>query len=536
MQISKEVCGFTGGQADTLRKAVGKKKIDLMKKMKGEFIEGAVKHSNADRGKVEAFWEHLEEFANYCFNKSHAACYALIAYWTAYIKAHYPDAFMAALMTADSDDTDRLAIEIAECRSMGIEVLGPDVNESFKDFAIVPHENKIRFGLLAVKAVGSGAVDAVLNARKADGKFTSILDFAKRVNARQFNKKAWDSLIMTGAFDQFGTRSDLLFNLERIQEYGSKSQKEALSGQTDLFGFAGAEDMRVESSIELINAPKQHTDKERLTWERELLGLYVSAHPLDRYVKYFEEQTQPLSQVQPNTDGQKATIGGIVIDVRTIITKSGTKMAFVKMEDKTSEGEVIIFPNLYSEISEKLKIDTVLKIEGKISARDREGNLKSDAQIIAETVSIITDEELENYESTGRRADGLKARKVPQTKTISQNVSNMQKKAFTPKNNSSAVLNKPSEKSIANPSRSAENYQAEKIQRVFVHIKNPSDHESLLSVKKICGKFPGMSEIILVLGEVEKSAIRMPFKVDSNSDLPKELVRLLGEDCVVLKD
>ena len=536
MQISKEVCGFTGGQADTLRKAVGKKKIDLMKKMKGELIEGAVKHSNADRGKVEAFWEHLEEFANYCFNKSHAACYALIAYWTAYIKAHYPDAFMAALMTADSDDTDRLAIEIAECRSMGIEVLGPDVNESFKDFAIVPHENKIRFGLLAVKAVGSGAVDAVLNARKADGKFTSILDFAKRVNARQFNKKAWDSLIMTGAFDQFGTRSDLLFNLERIQEYGSKSQKEALSGQTDLFGFAGAEDMRVESSIELINAPKQHTDKERLTWERELLGLYVSAHPLDRYVKYFEEQTQPLSQVQPNTDGQKATIGGIVIDVRTIITKSGTKMAFVKMEDKTSEGEVIIFPNLYSEISEKLKIDAVLKIEGKISARDREGNLKSDAQIIAETVSIITDEELENYESTGRRADGLKARKVPQTKTISQNVSNMQKKAFTPKNNSSAVLNKPSEKSTLNPSRSAENYQAEKIQRVFVHIKNPSDHESLLSVKKICGKFPGMSEIILVLGEVEKSAIRMPFKVDSNSDLPKELVRLLGEDCVVLKD
>jgi len=535
MQISKEVCGFTGGQADTLRKAVGKKKIDLMKKMKGEFIEGAVKHSNADRGKVEAFWDHLEEFANYCFNKSHAACYALIAYWTAYIKAHYPDAFMAALMTADSDDTDRLAIEIAECRSMGIQVLGPDVNESFKDFAIVPHEKKIRFGLLAVKAVGSGAVDAVLNARKSGGKFTTILDFAKRVNARQFNKKAWDSLIMTGAFDQFGTRSDLLFNLERIQEYGSKSQKEALSGQTDLFGFAGADDMRVESTIELMNAPKQHTDKERLTWERELLGLYVSAHPLDKYVKYFEEQTQPLSQVQPNTDGQKVTIGGIVIDVRTILTKSGTKMAFVKMEDKTSEGEVIIFPNLFSEINEMLKIDTVLKIEGKISARDREGNLKSDAQVIAETVSIITDEELESYESTGRRAEGLKARKVPQTKTVSQKVSNGQKRAFLQKNNSSMVSNEP-KKTVSKPTMSAENYQAEKLQRVFVHIKNPSDHESLLSVKRICGKFPGMSEIILVLGDTEKSAIRMPFKVDSNSDLPKELVGLLGEECVVLKD
>lgn len=535
MQISKEVSGFTGGQADTLRKAVGKKKIDLMKKMKGEFIEGAVKHSNADRAKVEAFWDHLEEFANYCFNKSHAACYALIAYWTAYIKAHYPDAFMAALMTADSDDTDRLAIEIAECRSMGIQVLGPDVNESFKDFAIVPHEKKIRFGLLAVKAVGSGAVDAVLEARKTGGKFSSILDFAKRVNARQFNKKAWDSLIMTGAFDEFGTRSDLLFNLERIQEYGSKSQKEALSGQTDLFGFAGADDMRVESTVELLTAPKQHTDKERLTWERELLGLYVSAHPLDRYVKYFEEQTQPLSQVQPNTDGQKATIGGIVIDVRTIITKSGTKMAFVKMEDKTGEGEVIIFPNLYAEIGDRLNIDAVLKIEGKVSARDRDGNLKPDAQIIAETVSVITDEELENYESTGHRAEGLKARKVPQTKTVSQRVSNGKKHTFSPKNNG-AVSKVQNSNETPNKSRSAENYQAEKIQRVFLHIKNPSDHKSLLSIRKICEKFPGMSEVILVLGEVEKSAIRMRFKVDASSKLLKELVLLLGEECVVLKD
>ena len=535
MQISKEVSGFTGGQADTLRKAVGKKKIDLMKKMKGEFIEGAVKHSNADRAKVEAFWDHLEEFANYCFNKSHAACYALIAYWTAYIKAHYPDAFMAALMTADSDDTDRLAIEIAECRSMGIQVLGPDVNESFKDFAIVPHEKKIRFGLLAVKAVGSGAVDAVLEARKTGGKFSSILDFAKRVNARQFNKKAWDSLIMTGAFDEFGTRSDLLFNLERIQEYGSKSQKEALSGQTDLFGFAGADDMRVESTVELLTAPKQHTDKERLTWERELLGLYVSAHPLDRYVKYFEEQTQPLSQVQPNADGQKATIGGIVIDVRTIITKSGTKMAFVKMEDKTGEGEVIIFPNLYTEIGDRLKIDAVLKIEGKVSARDRDGNLKPDAQIIAEVVSVITDEELENYESTGHRAEGLKARKVPQTKTVSQRVSNGKKHTFTQKNSGTTLKTQAANKTPDKP-QSAENYQAEKIQRVFLHIKNPSDHESLLSIRKICEKFPGMSEVILVLGEVEKSAIRMRFKVDASSKLLKELVLLLGEECVVLKD
>jgi DNA polymerase-3 subunit alpha len=293
MQISKEVCGFTGGQADTLRKAVGKKNIELMKKMKTEFIEGAISHSNADRGKIEKFWDHLEEFANYCFNKSHAACYALIAYWTAYIKAHYPDAFMAALMTADSDDTDRLSIEIAECRKMGIEVLGPDVNESYKNFAIVPHENKIRFGLLAVKAVGAGAVDAVLDARKIDGKFTTVLDFAKRVNSRTFNKRAWDSLIMTGAFDEFGARPDLLFNLEKIQAYGSKLQKEALSGQVDLFaslGDAGA-NMKIDPEIQLQPAPTQNTEKEMLMWERDLLGLYISAHPLDKYGAYFDHQS-----------------------------------------------------------------------------------------------------------------------------------------------------------------------------------------------------------------------------------------------------
>lgn len=542
MQISKEVCGFTGGQADTLRKAVGKKNIELMKKMKGEFIEGAVKHSNANREKVEKFWDHLEEFANYCFNKSHAACYALIAYWTAYIKAHFPDAFMAALMTADSDDTDRLAIEIAECRKMGIQVLGPDVNESYRNFAIVPHENKIRFGLLAVKAVGGGAVDAVLDARKADGKFKSVLDFAKRVNARAFNKRAWDSLIMTGAFDEFGTRSDLMFNLEKIQAYGSKIQKEALSGQADLFSMLGdnGESLaNLEPEIELAPAPKQNTEKEMLTWERDLLGLYVSAHPLDKYVTYFEEQTVPLSQIQPNTDGQRATVGGIVLDLRTIITKAGTKMAFVKMEDKTGEGEIIVFPNLYAEMDGKIQIDAVLKIEGKVSARDRDGNLKSDAQLIAETISVITDEELENYESTGRRADGLKAKKQvaqkPQ-KTVSQSVSAGKTKKWTNepnKTNSKPASSTP--KAPADKSRSAENYQAEKIQKVFVHIKNPNDHENLLAVKKLCGKYSGMSEMILVLGTDNKSAIRMPFRVDSNSSLPKELVNLLGEDCVVIK-
>jgi DNA polymerase-3 subunit alpha len=275
MQISKDWSGFTGGQADTLRKAVGKKKIDLMKKVKPEFVEGAMKVSGASQAVAEKFWDQLEEFANYSFNKSHAACYGLIAYWTAYLKAHYPDAFMAAVMTSDQDDTDRLAIEISECRHSGIEVLPPDVNQSYSEFAVVPGENKIRFGMAGVKGVGSGAVEEVIRARDADGKFKSIGDFAQRVSTNKFNRKAWESLIKAGGFDAYGERSDLLYNLDDIVTYAQRLQKERNSNQADLFG--GLDEAIAIPDITLTPAPTKYTDREQLMWERELLGLYLSA-------------------------------------------------------------------------------------------------------------------------------------------------------------------------------------------------------------------------------------------------------------------
>ena len=408
MQISKEWCGFTGGQADTLRKAVGKKKIDLMKKVKPEFVEGAVKVGGATKEMAETFWTQLEEFANYCFNKSHAACYGLIAYWTAYLKAHYPDAFMAALMTSDHDDTDRLAIEITECKHMGIDVLSPDVNESFVEFAVVPNENKIRFGMSAVKGVGVGAVEEVLRARE-EGTFSSVEDFAKRVSTNKFNRKAWESLIKSGAFDDMGDRSDLLFNLDSITAFASKLQKEAASGQTDLFGMLGSDEAAsIQSTLHLQKAPAKHDDKERLMWERELLGLYISAHPLDRYETYLSEQTQPLTQLVPEYDSRMMTVGGIISSVRTIVTKSGSKMAFVGIEDKFGEGEVIVFPNLYEKVGAKLQQDAVIRVSGKNSARDRDGNLGDESKLIADDIIVITDDDVDNYESTGRKMDAPK--------------------------------------------------------------------------------------------------------------------------------
>jgi DNA polymerase III subunit alpha len=522
MQISRELSGFTGGEADTLRKAIGKKNIEMMGKMRTKFIDGAVELSGAKRNDMEVFWKQLEDFAAYCFNKSHAACYGLISYWTAYLKAHYPDAFMAALMTSDQDDIERLAIEITECKHMGITVLSPDVNESFVEFAVVPGKSQIRFGMAAIKGVGVGAVEEILRARKEE-KFASIEDFAKRVSTSKVNKKAWESLIKTGAFDTMADRSDLLFNLETIQAFASKLQKEAASGQTDLFGGMISD---LQPSVSLQTAPAKHTDKERLLWERELLGLYISAHPLDNYDAYFSEQTMPLSELTSNIDGKKATIGGIITAVRTIVTKSGSKMAFVKLEDKSSESELIIFPNLFEQIGAKLVQDAVVKASGKVNARDRDGNVTSETKLTADEVQFVNDEELNSYQATGRKMAAPKARtKVQAMRTPSAKGASLTMPATTPGN---APSTPPAE-------RPRPLMEEAVIKKLFVNVTNPDDQQTLVELKKICSEHSGFTDMVLVLGSEKKSAIKMPFRVDANEELIGKLVKLLGEDAVVLK-
>jgi DNA polymerase-3 subunit alpha len=516
MQISRELSGFTGGEADTLRKAIGKKNVEMMGKMKTKFVDGAVELSGADRDDMEIFWKQLEEFAAYCFNKSHAACYGLISYWTAYLKAHFPDAFMAAVMTSDADDTDRLAIEMNECKQMGIKVLLPDVNESFVEFAVVPHKKQIRFGMAAIKGVGTAAVEEILRARDSD-KFGTIEDFARRVSTSKVNKKAWDSLIKTGAFDTLADRSDLLFNLETIQGFASKIQKEAISGQTDLFG--GMANMAsVQPKVALATAPVKHTEKERLMWERELLGLYISAHPLDHYATYFEEQATPLMDMTPEMDGRSLTIGGIIATVRSIVTKSGTKMAFVKLEDKTHETELIVFPKLYEIIGAKLIQDTVIRASGKASSRDKEGNQTSDVKMIVDEIQIVNDDELRLYEPTGKKMMKPKQAEVHARRTY----------AKAPPSRTEIERNTGVVAALKPPTE-------ETLKKVYVHVKNPDDQTVLVEIKKICNLFPGLCDIILVLGPEKQSAIKMPFRVDSSDDLVGRLVRILGEDAVVVK-
>ena len=533
MQISKEWCGFTGGQADTLRKAVGKKKIDLMRKVKVDFVEGAIKHGGATKEIAETFWDQLEEFANYCFNKSHAACYGLISYWTAYLKAHYPDAFMAALMTSDQDDTDRLAIEMTECKHMNIDVLAPDVNESFVEFAVVPKENKIRFGMAAIKGVGVGAVEEILRTRNLDGKFSSIENFAKRVSTSKFNRKAWESLIKTGGFDSLGDRSDLLFNLDTITAFASKTQKEAASGQTDLFGMLGDSSESVQSTMSLQLAPSKHTEKERLTWERDLLGLYISAHPLDNYQDYLNEQTQPLTQLVPEYDSRVMTVGGIVSTVRTIITKSGSKMAFVGLEDKFGEGEIIVFPNLYEQVGARLVQDVVIRVTGKNSARDRDGNLGNESKMIANEITIISDDDLKDYESTGRKMDSPKiSSKVKQERRSNYKKSHTMSTSVSQKPIKDAKVSDQDSKKSESISQPIPEVPAG---RLFLHVKDPNDQQKLVQMKSICGEYLGVTDVVLVLGDEKKSAIKLPFRVNADGELRDQLKTILGDESVVLK-
>jgi DNA polymerase-3 subunit alpha len=513
MQISKEWCGFTGGQADTLRKAVGKKKIDMMQKVKPEFVEGAVKVGGATKEIAEKFWDQLEEFANYCFNKSHAACYAMIAYWTAYLKAHYPDAFMAALMTSDAGNTDRLAIEIAECKYMGLQVLAPSINQSYVEFAVAPHESKIRFALPAVKGVGMAVAELVIDERDKNGKFKTVEDFAKRVPSAKFNKRAWESLIKTGAFDEFGDRSDLLFNLDKVQAFGSKIQKEQLSGQTDLFSMMGEDSPAMEQpGVEITPAPAKHTDKERLMWERELMGLYISSHPLDSYEGYFAEQTLSFDQVTPEIDGQSVTVGGIIAAVRTIITKSGSKMAFVRLENKTSDLEVIVFPSVFEQVGDSLVQDAVIRVDGKVNAHDQNGNT-TEAKVTADSITVLTDDELDRYEKTGVAMQAPAGRKAP--------------KKRPPKNIAMQVSKSPTAAPVA--------MEPIKLNKLYVHIKDPNDEAALRELKKHCSAHPGVEDMVLVLGDgSDKKAMRMPFRVET-SELTSVLVKTFGEECVKIK-
>ena len=502
MQISKDMCGFTGGQADTLRKAIGKKQVEVMKKLKKDFIDGAVKVSKADPEMMERLWKQLEDFAAYCFNKSHAACYGLIAYQTAYLKAHYPSAFMAALMTSDYDDTDRLSIEINECKHGGIEVLPPDVNESFVEFAIVPTgdplHDPIRFGMNAVKNVGTGAVEEILRARE-EGQFEKLEHVFSRVNPRIVNRKALESLIKAGAFDRFGDRNLLLGNIDVLLSYANRIQKEAAIGQTGLFGDSDSSSMQAQIVLEKVGISNNR--QEQLKWERELLGLYLSQHPLKLYEDYLAELSMPMNELKPEMDGKLLVVGGAITEVREITTKNGQKMAFVKVADLSGEIEAVLFPGAYQQTSGIWERDKVVLIRGKANSKDRQtGEYGQEVKVLVDEAREITHEQAEAYQPTGKRM------KMPgqSKKTV-------------------AIAPKPKE-------------IAAKQTRVYIRLQDSKDEQQLLLLKSVIDQHSGPTDVVLVLGPVDKKQIiKLPKGVNSDNSVLNALKEVVGDKHVVVQ-
>jgi len=361
MKIAQELAGFSLAEADILRKAIGKKIKDLLVEQKEKFIQGAV-NNNVKKEVASKIWEWIIPFASYGFNKSHSAGYATIAYQTAWLKSNYPLEFMSSLLTSDRKDIERISLLIEECERMGIEVLPPDINESFVYFSVVPEKKQLRFGLAAIKNVGMAITETIVEERKKNGNFKSLNDFISRVQSKNLNKKSLENLTKAGVFDKMAERNQILLNMDRILDAVREKSKDN-NGQKNLFENAPVKELSLEK------APPA-SKKELLQWEKELLGLFVSSHPLEDYQKIIKTKATPISQAKKGISGQKIQVGGIIAGVKKIITKNGRPMTFINFEDLEDRIEVVVFPDITEKNSDIIKENTVALIVGKIDHRD----------------------------------------------------------------------------------------------------------------------------------------------------------------------
>ncbi|MDH4080382.1 MAG: DNA polymerase III subunit alpha [Nitrospira sp.] len=371
MAIANKVAGFSLGQADILRRAMGKKKPEEMEKLRVKFIDGA-KQNRIPENKAQKLYELIQKFAGYGFNKSHAAAYAVICYQTGFLKAHYPTEFMAALMTTDMGNQDKLVGYFTECRDLGIKVLGPDVNASQTHFAVA--DGAIRFGLAAIKNVGEGAVESVLDVRSRTGPFGSFFDFCRRVDLHKVNKRMLEGLIKAGAFDSTkAKRSQLMAVLDQAVEEGAAAQREREVGQTSIFG----EDLHGERATVALPAPAlpsiaEWDQAQRLKYERELTGFYISAHPLARYEATLGAlSTTSTIGLKDCADNGEVKLCGIIATVKSMLTKKGDRMAYLTVEDLHGTAEVIVFPDLFKTAGELITPERIVRISGTIDRGDK---------------------------------------------------------------------------------------------------------------------------------------------------------------------
>lgn len=370
LMIAKDVAGYSWGEVDKFRKAVGKKIPEEMLAQKEKFIKGVVEHSKWPKQKAEELWGWIEPFAAYGFNKAHSVSYGWVAYITAYLKANFPEIYMSAVLTAESGDVETIGTMVEECKRMGIEVLPPSVNESFSQFTVPRKENpkdryKIRFGLVTIKNFGQGVASAIIDERKKNGPFTSLADFLSRVKDKNLNKKSLESLIKAGALDEFGERGLLLANLDKLLAFHKENMEQSAT-QTSLFGAS-----HTVHALRLDEAPPAGL-RDKLTWEKDLLGLYLSGHPLEEYRTKLEAKDINIKKLEGFRENTECVIGGLISEVRDVLTKGNERMVFIRLQDLTGDTDVVVFPRVYNEYKNFISPDAIIAIKGKVSKRNGE--------------------------------------------------------------------------------------------------------------------------------------------------------------------
>lgn len=404
LQIARDLCGFTLGEADVLRKAIGKKIPALLAEQREKFVSGALAQGISDDVASQLF-SFVEPFALYGFNRAHSTSYGVISYWTAYLKAHYRSAFMAAVMTSGQSNLDDIAKFIAECDHAGIKVLIPSVNKSFTDFAIVKETGEITFGLNAIKNVGRKVSDIIVEERKENGPYENLTDFVKRAGKDVVNKKTLEGLTYAGALDEFAERKAILENLQKILDFASNFYTKGDSTQMGMFddGELGVPNQIVLTPVEPA------TDKEKLTWEREFLGTFVSQHPIKELLPKLDGLVRSVKSLAVSDDNKVLRVAGIVTRSQKVVTKKGDTMLFVTIEDLGGSMEVIVFPKMLEETKKLWERDKLLIISGKVNVKERTEDEGDEIIVVAEPKIIAEDvREAEEAEiSKLREADAM---------------------------------------------------------------------------------------------------------------------------------
>jgi DNA polymerase-3 subunit alpha len=483
LEVARKFAGFSYAEADILRKAVGKKIKELLDEQRGKFISRACDNPDITKENAERVWEFVEPFARYGFNRAHAACYAMIAYQTAYLKAHYPVEFMSALLTSDINNLDRIGIEIAECKDRGIAVLAPDVNESFVEFGVIfykegqdrggsNYDSYIRFGLGAIKNVGVHPAEMIVKERAENGPFADFDDFLTRASGG-LNKKALENLAMAGAFDSLIERNKVIANLENLARFVQQLNKQKNTTQASLFD--GMEEGVKLHSIHLVEA-EPADQKTRLAWERDLLGIYISDHPINSYLPYLPEDRVKVAELPQHEDNEIVKVAGVVMTVRKILTKSNKNMGFVGIEDETGFAEVIMFPNCWAEKEKLIIPGNAIVLEGKVNRKDRRKN-DDDIGTGEEEVKILMDS----------------------CQAVSEN---------------RPVIKK-------SPTR------------MNLDIPDKGDRTLLQKIKDCLEKFPGNTPVTLLLPTMEgKQPLTISHKVEPGERLHIQLATLIGPDAI----